>query len=84
MQWNRGITYAASCFSQVKIFLHAPVMNVSFGALTFSAVEGNSVELVLMKTAGAIGPVSVNLFTVDDTAKGYCHLMCTHMCMVTS
>lgn len=72
--------FAAFFLSHVKIFLFAVVMNVSFGALTFSTIEGNgSVELVLLKTAGAIGPVSVNLFTIDGTAKGHYH--CVRTCI---
>lgn len=48
--------------------LHA-VMNISFGAPSFSVSEGNGfVELVLTKTMGAVGPVSVNLITMNGTA----------------
>ena len=47
------------------------VMNVSFGSPTFSAIEGSGfVEIVLTKTSGAIGPVSVNLFTRDGNDTG--------------
>ena len=46
-------------------------MNVSFGSPMFSATEGKGfAEIVLTKTAGAIGPVSVNLFTRDGNETG--------------
>ncbi|CAI8026301.1 Deleted in malignant brain tumors 1 protein [Geodia barretti] len=46
-----------------------PVVNISFGITSISVLEGNGfVELVLTKSEGAVGAVSVNLNTVDGTA----------------
>lgn len=46
-------------------------VNVSFGMSSFFVVEGNGfVKLLLTKTAGAEGPVSVRLFTLDGSATG--------------
>ena len=56
-------------FSNCIFCWFVTVMNVSFGAPRFSVVEGKGfAELVLTKTPGAVGPVSVNLFTVDGSA----------------
>ena len=56
-------------FNNSILCLCVTVMNVSFGAPRFSVVEGKGfAELVLTKTPGAVGPVSVNLFTVDGSA----------------
>ena len=45
------------------------VVNVSFGIMEYSVSEGTGfVELVLMKTHGAVGPVSVLLSTINGTA----------------
>ena len=45
------------------------MVNISFGATSISVLEGNSfVELILTKSEGAVGAVSVNLNTVDGTA----------------
>ena len=45
------------------------VVNISFGITSISVLEGNGfVELVLTKSEGAVGAVSVNLNTVDGTA----------------
>ena len=47
------------------------VMNISFIATEIEVVEGMGViTLMLKKTEGAIGPVSVKIFTVEGTAIG--------------
>ena len=47
------------------------VMNVSFAAVSIEANEGDcTVNLQLDITEGALGPVSVQLFTVSGTARG--------------
>ena len=47
------------------------VMNISFAAANIEVVEGvGIVSLTLLKTAGAVGPVSVQITTVDMTATG--------------
>ena len=47
------------------------VMNISFSQTFISVMEGiGVVELVLRKSPGGVGPVSVNLFTADETATG--------------
>ena len=52
-------------------FLVCIVTNVSFSALFISAQEGQGiVGLNLIKTDGAVGPVSVQLNTMDGTAVG--------------
>ena len=44
-------------------------MNISFVITNISVSEGTGfVELVLTKTEGAVGPVSVTLITMDGTA----------------
>ena len=46
-------------------------MNVSFAAVSIEADEGDcTVILQLHKTGGALGPVSVQIFTVNGTARG--------------
>jgi len=46
-------------------------MNISFSTLFISAQEGQGiVGLNLVKTDGAIGPVSVQVKTMDGTAVG--------------
>ena len=46
-------------------------MNVSFAAVNIEADEGDcTVILQLEKTGGALGPVSVQVFTVSGTARG--------------
>ena len=53
------------------MFLFFSVMNVSFASQKFITTEGDGyVELVLLKTNGAIGSVSVELSTLDGTATG--------------
>ena len=48
------------------------VVNISFGITSISVLEGNGfVELVLTKSEGAVGAVSVNLNTVDGTAGSW-------------
>ncbi len=50
--------------------MHA-VMNVSFSAVALSVREGMGVvSFTLEKTRGAVGDVSVRLFTTDDSAIG--------------
>ncbi len=47
------------------------VMNVSFAETSYTVVEGiGVVELLLVKTPGGIGPVSVELTTLDGSATG--------------
>jgi hypothetical protein len=44
-------------------------VNISFGVTNYSVSEGTGfVELVLSKTPGALAPVNVSLYTVDDSA----------------
>ena len=45
-------------------------MNVSFSAVSLNEVEGGVVRFTLDKTQGAVGDVSVRLFTIDDSAIG--------------
>ncbi|XP_064388263.1 uncharacterized protein LOC135336419 isoform X3 [Halichondria panicea] len=45
-----------------------PVMNVSFSAVSLNEMEGGVVRFTLDKTQGAVGDVSVRLFTIDDSA----------------
>ena len=46
-------------------------MNVSFAAVTIEANEGDCIVILqLDKTEGALGPVSVQIFTVSGTARG--------------
>ena len=46
-------------------------MNVSFTAVSIEADEGDcTVILQIDKTEGALGPVSVQVFTVSGTARG--------------
>lgn len=47
------------------------VMNVSFASVSIDVVEGAGViSLELLKTAGALGPVSVQISAQDGTALG--------------
>ena len=50
-------------------------MNINFAAVSIEANEGDcTVNLQLDKSEGALGPVSVQIFTVSGTARGnYCH-----------
>ena len=46
-------------------------MNVSFADISIEVTEGvGIVDFMLQKTAGALGPVSVQIFTSDGTALG--------------
>ena len=46
------------------------VMNVSFAAPTINVMEGAGiVSFTLLKTAGAVGPVSVRISTSGGTAE---------------
>ena len=46
-------------------------MNISFITTEIEAVEGVGViTLILKMTEGAIGPVSIRIFTVEGTALG--------------
>ena len=46
-------------------------MNISFAAVNIQANEGDCmVNLQLVKTLGALGPVSVQIFTISGTAEG--------------
>lgn len=50
------------------------VMNVSFADVSVEVTEGvGLVSFLLLKTAGALGPVSVQVATLDQSAEG------THM-----
>ena len=45
------------------------MVNISFGITSVAVVEGSGVvELILTKSDGAVGAVSVNLTTMDGTA----------------
>ena len=64
-------------FLRVFMLVSAPyipipvVMNVSFVQTSISTMEGVGViELILKKSPGGIGPVSVDLRTHDGTATG--------------
>ena len=47
------------------------VMNVSFADISIEVTEGvGIIDFMLQKTAGALGPVSVQIFTSDGTALG--------------
>ena len=51
------------------ICIDIAVTNISFGAMKYTVMEGTGfVELVLIKTPGAIGTVSVNLNSTQGTA----------------
>ena len=46
-------------------------MNVSFAVTEIDVMEGEGVvTLILEKTLGAIGPVSIRVFTDEGTATG--------------
>jgi hypothetical protein len=46
-------------------------MNVSFADVSVEVAEGvGFVKLLLLKTEGALGPVSVQITTQDGTATG--------------
>ncbi len=46
-------------------------MNVSFADVSIEVAEGVGVaNVVLLKTLGALGPVSVQITTADGTASG--------------
>ncbi len=45
-------------------------MNVTFTVVSRNEGEGGVVMFTLDKTRGAVGDVSVRLFTVDDSAIG--------------
>ena len=48
-----------------------PVMNISFAKEVVEVAEGMGlVNLLLVKTEGAVGPVSVQVTTQDRTALG--------------
>ena len=67
---------AAACilmsFSAACIFSQPfPVMNVSFAVTDITVSEGECmVTLMLEKSEGAVGPVSVGIFTTAGTALG--------------
>ena len=47
------------------------VMNVSFADVSIEVAEGvGFVKFLLLKTPGALGPVSVQIATQDGTATG--------------
>ena len=53
-------------------------MNISFVATSIDVSEGEGViKLVLRKTEGAIGPVSIRIYTEEGTAIGTVE-MCSH------
>ncbi len=55
----------------VRISIYqSTVMNVSFSAVSLNEGEGGVVRFTLDKTRGAVGDVSVRLFTIDDSAIG--------------
>lgn len=57
--------------------MHCIVMNVSFADVTIEVAEGvGFVNIVLQKTMGALGPVSVQIATGDGTATG--NNVCCH------
>ena len=46
-------------------------MNISFSVMFHSVMEGGGfLELTLIKTEGAVGPVTVSLFTAAESATG--------------
>ena len=60
-------------------------MNVSFVDVSIEVTEGvGIVDFMLQKTAGAVGPVSVQIFTSDGTALGMMvmHVLCS-VCIAT-
>ena len=55
-------------------------MNISFSQTFISVMEGvGVVEFVLLKSPGGVGPVSVNLFTIDGTATGLYYIPYLHL-----
>ena len=56
-------------YNVTNCFVFYAVVNISFGATSLSVFERNGfVELILTKSDGAVGTVSVNLTTADGTA----------------
>ena len=52
-------------------------MNISFAVTDIAVSEGEGVvTLLLEKTEGAIGPVSVRIFTIAGTALGISKMKC--------
>ena len=46
-------------------------MNISFSGMFHSVMEGGGfLQLTLVKTEGAVGPVTVSLFTAAENATG--------------
>ena len=45
------------------------VMSVSFKETYQLIREGECVELILVKTDGGVGPVTVSIFTISDSAE---------------
>ena len=55
------------------------VMNISFVTTTIDVMEAEGVaKLMLRKTDGAIGPVSIRIFTIEETATGNSSLYCCY------
>ena len=59
-------------------------MNVSFADVSVEVTEGvGLVSFLLLKTAGALGPVSVQVATIDQSAEGTynisTHIACGHI-----
>ena len=53
------------------------MVNVSFGMTNITKSEGNSfVELMLTKSEGAVGAISVNITTMDGTAGLFALILC--------
>ena len=59
-------------------------MNVSFADVSVEVTEGvGLVSFLLLKTAGALGPVSVQVATVDQSAEGTCmQMLAIVLCIV--
>ena len=57
-----------SIFEIYNILCHS-VMSVSFNQTYQLVREGKCVELILVKTDGGVGPVTVSIFTISDSAK---------------
>ena len=68
-----GHMFRKLLFSKHKLYVYNfhLVMNVSFADVSIEVTEGvGIVDFMLQKTAGALGPVSVQIFTSDGTALG--------------
>ena len=65
------VSCVSVCYACVILVLMIVVMNISFSGMFHSVMEGGGfLELTLIKTEGAVGPVTVSLFTAAKSATG--------------